>query len=78
MSHFLIRGASELLEDGSGKIHDEFGLTRGGVAFFKDELFRCANRVEVLFGTSKSGHKGAEAVSNTSASTLCFVGNGRG
>ena len=57
--------ASEIFAYSNEKIYTEFGLTRGGVAFFKGDthlmtcaLWPCADRVEALFKTSQSDHDG--------------------
>lgn len=51
VSYILMCRGSELFTDGSGKVHKELGLTKGDVAFFKDDvhlftpaLWPCANR----------------------------------
>lgn len=69
MSNLFMCHASDLFAGGSGKIPNDFGLTREDVAFFEEDvqlftpaLWRCANRVEALFRASKSGHEGVGAV----------------
>ncbi|CAB1109183.1 unnamed protein product [Ectocarpus sp. CCAP 1310/34] len=63
VSYFFMCRPSEIFAYGNGKIHKEFGITRGNVAFWKGEqqlltpaLWRCADRVDVLFEASKSNH----------------------
>jgi hypothetical protein len=64
VSYFFLGRASEMFAYNDGKIHKDFGLTRGDVSFFcgmvqlsTPELWRCADRVELLFRGSKGDQK---------------------
>ena len=61
---FCLGRASEMFAYNDGKIHKDFGVTRGDVSFFcgmvqlpAPELWRCADRVELLFRGSKGDQK---------------------
>ena len=63
-SYFFLGRASEMFAYNDGKIHKDFGLTRGDVSFFcgmvqvsAPGLWRCADRVELLFRGSKGDKK---------------------
>lgn len=60
---FFLCRASEIYAASNGKVHKEFGLTRGNVRFFMEDsvvaspcLWRFADRVKVRFRVSKGNH----------------------
>ena len=64
VSYFFLGRASEMFAYNDGKIHKDFIVTRGNVSFFcgmvqlsAPQLWRCADRVELLFRGSKGDQK---------------------